>query len=250
MIRPKIKEMILSTLGKGYFEVQDFDIQYLPQKKDLSSRVEIKIQYQYDPQYFIQLSLPYEKSSTTRQENFLSAIRNVEHKVYKIQAIMCPGELMNQEKTEYEGVEGLAQAIAFWQKNLWQDLMAAPQMRLLNQHSEEIERLKNQIQDTPNEYFTVEEGERLKIRLDQVKEQITSHYNTQEKEIKEIKEQLNQLHQEFETLKKMIYSLDKGKWYKSAFTKLMNWSSKKENQERLIKAGWKVGEYLLDQIKA
>ncbi|MBN9483724.1 MAG: hypothetical protein BGO70_08970 [Bacteroidetes bacterium 43-93] len=238
MLRPKINSKIYSVLNSStYFKASDFKIEIEEQYGDAV----VTITYEYEEKYNIELRIPNSKTEKSRKETSQNAFgqqttKTIEYTVYEIKGKMSPGILAHSEDFINEGENGIACAINAWLKNLWEDITIAPELRQFNSQQEEIEKIKERVNGMPNEYFTVEEGEELKSRLDKLESQLTEKLNTENPDASDAEKQINKLHSEIEVLKQTIFSLKKPGWFKSFITKTMTWLSNPTNQ-KLLKAG-------------
>jgi len=238
MLRPKITQLINSILEESeYFNYNDFQIEI--GKPGYSTTV--KIVYEYDNQYFIDFRVPSQKSSFTQQEttsNLLGAstTKSKEYRNYKIEGKMRPGELSYEEDFSNEGIDGISKALNEWLDNLWEDLTLSPQNRAFLSHKEEIEKIKQQVNGIPDEYFTVEEANEIKDRLKNIEDQLAEKLNAENPDKEESQNQIDKLHNEIEILKETIFSLNKAGWFKSFLTKTFTWLTDPNNQ-KLLKAG-------------
>jgi polyhydroxyalkanoate synthesis regulator phasin len=247
MLRAKVNQLINRTLDTHkYFNFNDFEIS-TPSKTHYSAQ--LLIRYEYDQQYYIEINIPNEKSSFTKPEtNFNGKTTHVEYLNYKIDGKMSPGQLSISEAFKYEGENSIAKAINLWLNNLWEELTITPEIRVFNAQKEEIEKIKSQVENIPDEYFSADEGKELKERLDKLEKQLADKLAAEVPDIKESKEQIDKLHHEIETLKQTIPVLKKSGWFKSLITKTMTWLSDPKNQ-KLLKAGKDLVNTMLPEAK-
>lgn len=239
MIRAKISKIISSKLDSNkYFNFNDFQIEIGDPRYKATT---LKITYEYDAQYFIEVNVPSEKSQLSKQEttsNFVgqSTTKTIQYFEYQIEGKMCPGQLSYTEAFKYEGVDGIAKAIGAWLTNLWEDITITPENRIFISQKEEIEKIKEKVNGLPDEYFSAEEGNELKNRLEKLESQLSEKLSIDNPDKVEADKQIEKLHQEIEILKQTIYSLKKSGWFKSFVTKTMTWLADPSNQ-KLLKSG-------------
>ncbi|MEJ0029050.1 MAG: hypothetical protein WDO15_01175 [Bacteroidota bacterium] len=237
MVRAKITKLINSRLEGKYFHFNDFHIKV----DDSGYRTVIKIIYEYDAQYELEIIIPNQKSTFTRQETNALGVgtRTVEVFDYEIEGKMCPGKLAFREEFKNRGASGINEALDLWLINLWEDITISPENRIFLAQKEEIEKLKERIGEMPDEYFTVEEGNNIRERLEKIESQLADKLINEVPDETESKKQIEKLHQEIEILKQTIHSLKKSGWFKSFVTKTMSWLSNPSNQ-KLLKAGKEI----------
>lgn len=250
MIRGKISTIINNRLdNNGYFKYNDFKIELTP--GNYGNKV--KITYDYDNQYFIEITIPDEKETFRREEKSTNSIgfgvttKIIEYMDYSIEGIMCPGNLSYKEKIKNRGIDGIGSAIVDWLDNLWSDIMAAPQNRIFKEQKDEIERIKEKVSEMPDEYFTVEEANDLKERLSKLEEQLASKLTVEETN-ENAEKQIKLLKKEIQTLKETLPALKKAGWFKSFTTKMMTWLADPANQ-KLLKAGKDLVAGMLPESK-
>ncbi|MBN8672374.1 MAG: hypothetical protein J0L80_16940 [Chitinophagales bacterium] len=241
MLRHKIKNLVYSILSSNTnFNISDFKIT----TESKYSSTQLKIVYEYDEQYYVNVTIPEGLTEKERQETTHSVrmigmaeqTKTVKYSVYEIDVTMCPGILSYSENIKYEGQDGITKAISKWLVNLWEDLTISPQLRAIKVQTEEIEKIKEKVVNVPDEYFTVEQGEEIKSRLDKLEEQLAKVLLDELPDDKTANTQIEKLHNEIEVLKQTIHSLKKPGWFKSFITKTMTWLSNPTNQ-KLLKAG-------------
>ena len=251
MIRAKISKLISTKLDSNkYFNFNDFQIE-IGDFKYKSTK--LKITYEYDSQYFIEIDIPSEKSTLSRQETTSNIVgpsttKTVEYLEYKIEGKMCPGQLSYSEAFKYEGVDGINKALGIWLNNLWEDLTITPENRIFMAQKEEIEKIKEKVNGLPDEYFSAEEGNELKIRLEKLETQLTDQLTAGNPDKVAADKQIEKLHQEIEILKQTIHSIKKNGWFKSFVTKTMTWLADPNNQ-KLLNAGKEMITNMLPEGK-
>jgi len=161
---------------------------------------------------------------------------------------MCPGQLALTEKFKYEKTVGIGLAIRDWLTNLWEDITIAPENRIFLAQKEEIEKIKERVSGLPDEYFSAEEGNELKLRLEKLESQLTERLTTENPDKVEAEKQIEKLHEEIEILKQTIYSIKKSGWFKSFVTKTMTWLADPSNQ-KLLHAGKEIITNMLPEGK-
>lgn len=239
MIRAKISKIVSTQLDSNqYFKFNDFQISIGDLKYN---GVSLKVTYEYDPQYFIEINVPSEKSDLSRKETTSNIVgqsttKTIQYLEYQIEGKMCPGQLSYLEAFKYEGVTGISQAIWTWLDNLWEDITITPENRIFMAQRDEIEKIKEKVNGLPDEYFSAEEGNELRNRLEKLESQLTEKLSVDNPDKAEADKQVEKLHQEIEILKQTIHSLKKSGWFKSFVTKTMTWLADPSNQ-KLLKSG-------------
>ncbi len=156
MIRAKIRQLINTQLDSNkYFNYNDFQIEI----EDTAYRSTlVKIIYEYDIQYYIEIKVPSEKTTLTKERKTTNIIgqsttEDVKYSEYQIEGKMCPGQLSYTEDFKNEGVNGIKKALDLWLDHLWEDLTITPENRVFNAQKNEIEKIKEKVKDMPDEFF-------------------------------------------------------------------------------------------------
>ena len=247
MIRTKLINEIKDILNDHVkFSLTDFSI-------ELKNRT-IIIFYEYDNAFYYQAEIPNSPSvkTLTKKNSFLPN-RNVETdyevEVYNINAVLCPGEMSLKETQHFEGKKELLKRIRSWQDNLWEELISIPVQKEMEKQEIIINELKQKVKDLPDTFFTEEEGEDIKKKLQDLEDSLTERIEKEIKDKNELEKSINELHLEIESLKETVYSLNKQNWFKSAIAKTYNWLSKDKNRKLLIEGTKLLKPMLPDGIK-
>src|SRR4051812_9414218 len=122
MLRAKIFKLISSILNNSeYFNYNDFQIAV---GETSYRKTPVTITYEYDPQYFLELDIPSEKSDLSRQvESSMSyglttTTKSEKYQEYEIKGRMCPGSLGYEEPFNFEGANKISEILKTWLINL------------------------------------------------------------------------------------------------------------------------------------
>lgn len=238
MLREHLKNEIIQVIEKSTgFNANDFNI--TAQKRG-NTGVELELRYRYEQNFFLKVVIPNEK--TTVREG--STNTN-----YFIQGSMCPGEMSYIENVSFWGKDALLTQIKSWLTYLKSDLISAPINRILVQQKQEIERLEKAIKNFPDEYFSIDEAEEYKEKLDSLEELFVEHLKNQVEDENKLKEQIEKINNDIDMLKQTILSLKKQGWVSAFIVKITTWMSNPDNK-KLVKAGSTIIKGLLpDGIK-
>ena len=91
---------------------------------------------------------------------------------FKISCSACPGELTYKEQIEFSDKDAIYDKVKSWLGCIWEEISSNSIVRALGQQQDEIrqqvdEMIKN-VGDLEDTYFTNEEAEVLKERLDEL----------------------------------------------------------------------------------
>ena len=93
------------------------------------------------------------------------------------------------------------------------------------------EEIENKFDEIEDRYFTKEEGDELRERLEQLEKIILEREHQEDRE-----DEISKMKEEIEFLKATIDTLTKKKWLKSALVKMWSWGQNEENR-KLIESG-------------
>ena len=251
-LRPNILNEINKTLNntRTHINALDFTLTQLDGKLTIKYNFKegtyIEFNYTNKEQDYV---VSKEKSRTTNIMNSTT----IEHteRDYIINGAMAPGKLTNQEDFTIYGINTIARQTESWIINLWEDISADPIVRSINQQYKEMDDFLKQFHfdniEKGNEYYTKEETEDIKQKLESIQEQFAQELKESIQDKEQLKVELRELKKEFETFKQTIPNLTRKNWAKATISKLFIWGSKKENQ-RLIKAATNYGKLLVEKI--
>ena len=246
MIRNKTKSDIMNALDNHkYFSATDFRIRIKNQT--------INIKYDFEPKFYFNLSLPVRTSSktlkTTKPPGILGTREyevEKEVEVYIINAKICPGEMVLVENIKFEGKTQIANEIYKWLNSIWEEMQSIPINKLVEEQNKIIEEIKLKVDGISEEYFTIEEGEDLKTKLDSLEDLLKEKIEEQSEKNENLAKKLKELEEQIDILRDTIFILNKKNWFKSSMTKMYKWISKEDNR-KLLKDGVKLLKPLLPE---
>ena len=141
-----------------------------------------------------------------------------------------PGEILMEDSTvitmsEFE--RRIVGAIQYWLDLVKEDMLNPLEMRfIVNSIQEFKSEIDNKLNEMEDGYFTKEEGNILREKLEQIENMILNQTAQDEKETEILK-----MKEEIEFLKQSIDTLTKKKWLKNALVKMWSWGQKEENRK-------------------
>ncbi len=238
MIRKKTLSDIRDVLDShARFTVTDFSIEQKGNKALL-------IKYNYDDAFFFDVEIPNETSSIPSENTFSRPQDD-----YKFRAKISPGKISTIENLDFYSEYIFHQKISFWLDCLWEELLEIPVQRQFKEQEKIIEEIKEKLKDVPDEFFSYEDGNELKIKIDKLEAKFNQKFEAEIKDKEKLQKKINDLHKEFETLKSTIFSVKKKSWFTSFATKTFVWFTKEENRKFLKDAKDYIQPLLPDNIK-
>lgn len=204
MFRESVKNVIYGALDYDIFRFEDFEIN----KK-------------------------YTDGITIKYNDFFYSIS---HTYGGFEISFSPGCVLERESEELSTSNfeaDIQKSIHYWLRRIKRDMLTPVQKRYIENQLEEFHNMINEkLKDMDESLFSEDEGEKLKKRLDELKEDFIAASQENDK----IKEELEQLKSEIDFLKATINNTPKKKWLRNAMSKFYVWSQRKENQQ-LIRSG-------------
>jgi archaellum component FlaC len=112
-----------------------------------------------------------------------------------------------------------------------------PISRAWNTQRAAVEELMNQVKDLDEDVtFNVIEIEKIKETLAKVESELEAQIRNQGKAQEEIKAEVARLHEEMAGLRSQLGVFTKKTWLRSAWSRMVAWGVKKENQDFLLDA--------------
>lgn len=229
MLRPVILNAIQGALTHdGFFATDDFSIQ---EEKSGHS-----IRYRHRAEFSLAFRLPAEP----KREEYGAR----KHPIY---LAVAPGDVNFRESFSVEGLDEFIAELIRWAERIRKDLEAEPIARAVAAHRERVEQLIADLKDVDADaLFTQSEidgiKEKLKRMEDDLADQIREHATSE----KELKSSLERLHQQMAALTSQLQVLSKQSWFRTAFSRMLDWGAKKENRELLLEAAKTTGKFLKD----
>jgi hypothetical protein len=205
MIRNKFLSSITERLNDNSFSYNDFDIEINEVYSGL--QINIKITYRYIEEYTFSFSL----SKTPDTELTIER---------------TPGKVIMNEKITIKNQNSIPAEITVWVNAIKEEMSYMPFAREFEETKSKILEMEEKFNEVPEKYFTKEESELLKKRLE------TLEVEFEEKLRKELDDKFNleyevrSMKAEMEQLKIQVEILNKRNWIKSFGTKLHGWGTK------------------------
>jgi len=233
MFREKFKSEIIEVLSsKSFFSNYDFTIAANDSKKG-----QISIAYNHCEKYYFIFQIP--DGERTKKGDY----GDVNYYLYH--ATIAPWEAAELESVRFESKSEFLKGLNRWLGFLEEDLTSSPTNRKLKSMEEKMSSYSEMIDEIEGEYFSQEEADSLKNKIDELHVKMTESINNLDKDSNEKARTIRELKQEIEGLKTKIEILDKKGALKSLVGRILVWTSKPENQ-KLIGDGTTFVKGLID----
>jgi hypothetical protein len=140
------------------FIIDDFA---LINSKNGSSEL-LHIEYRPDSEFNFHVLIPSHRSEKTQYGNYL----------YEIKGTVSPGNLSLVENVKFDNRSELLNGISEWIQNIYRELLAIPIYRMADIHKDQLDQLFKQFEKLPEEYFSQEEADLIRNRLDELEARV------------------------------------------------------------------------------
>lgn len=155
------------------------------------------------------------------------------------QTMESPGDYKNTERKNFKTIDHCIDRISMWLSNLHEDLTLRDDNTKsdLEDFTESLRKqIDERITESPDKHFTTDEGEELKLKLDELSKKIIEL----EKQFKLAKKDIAPLEAAIKNSKENIDSYPKNIWYRTSGNKILSALKKlaktKEIREFLLEA--------------
>lgn len=205
LIRDFIKNRIFGALNYDVFRYEDFDI---VENDDYNGFIQIKYS-----DYYFRMEFGYEYCEIT----------------------ISPGDVFTEETIKLKLIV-FEKKILFhlhnWLNVIKIDMLNPLERRFVDNSIQEFrEEMDSKLKEMEDEYFTKDEGDNLREKLEHIEEMILDMDSKEE-----LQTEISKMKDEIQFLKATIDTLTKKKWLKNALVKMWSWGQKDENR-KLIESG-------------
>jgi hypothetical protein len=205
MIRNKFLASITKQLNEFPFSQNDFDINMSESYNGNS--IHIKITYRYIEKFNFSFTLP--KNSNP-----------------EINADRCPGAIVENESIILKGKDSLLSSISNWLFAINEEMTYMPFVREFEEAKAKFSVMEEKFNEIPNQYFSKEEGELLKQKLENLEKDFEQKLREEIVSKETLENEIFIMKQDLEQLKSQVDSLNKRGWFKSFGTKIYGWGTK------------------------
>lgn len=210
IIRDAIKNEIYATLNYDVFRFEDFTINTIDTADSLIDSFVIRIAYD---EYFFEMTLTNAECSIQYSPGDF---------------FLLGSEIMKLS----EFFKFKEQSIHSWLSRIKNDMLNPLEKRFIDNNFQNFrEEIENKFCEMEDGYFTKDEGDELRVRLEQLEKMIREKDSQEELQV-----EISKMKEELEFLKATINTLTKKKWLKSALVKMWSWGQNEENR-KLIESG-------------
>lgn len=233
MIRKKFYKEIVEILNShSRFEAHNFDIKTNKQNRNLS----LVITYLHNSSFKFKMDLPSGK--TTSKDEFSPS--------YKFSGTMSPGPFALEESFSFSGTNYLDEYINTWLNEIWEELKSNPVVAHIDSQRKEIDEIFERLDGSSEDFFTQDEAEELRARLDDLEKKFNEEFKKEIKDKEELKKEVSSLNKDIETLKVTLSSFNKKSWMKELVGKVFKWV-KNPNNRKALKQGYSVVREILPE---
>lgn len=228
---------VRSTVGTGGYYPEDFGFE---EANDADFKM-FTIQYLAHPNFYFKIKIRiHDKTATDTFRMF----RQTVEEVGDMHVYVCPGEILNVDHLKPESKESVLGAIRQWVNRMDNELTALPLRRKLEEQRQQLEALAEEVGKITEGYFSLDEAEELKGRLEAFEARFAEHITHTTEDSKEAARKIAVLHDEIELLKRQIVQLSKQGWAKSMLVRVSNWMRDPTNRQ-LLQSGSDLAKSIL-----
>jgi hypothetical protein len=133
-----------------------------PGGQKASNSAELRVAYAYNTDYFFHFSF-----SINQEGNFTGKVA------------MAPGQHTSRVSFDINtNLDTLIGHIKLWKSALEDELIALPAKRRFDEQQRLLDSLMDQFRHLPEEYFTREEAEDMRAKLDEIESRFSAHINS------------------------------------------------------------------------
>jgi len=160
-----------------------------------------------------------------------------------VEIVANPGNIFNKERFETT-VRYLNDQIEHWLSRLANELSSVPIQRQVEEQRQQIQDILNQLGDFPKEYFSQQEAETVRGKLDDLEARLIKNLEENETNRQGLEAKIKTIEADMIVLKDNMQVLNKGGWAKSFVIRAYEWSKDPLNR-KLLKSGVEVAKELL-----
>ena len=210
----------------GRFKETDFTVAFASTDADF----ELDITYLFEPKYRFKA-----------EADLANGVANGD--IY-VALTLCPGHIFEQESFNVRA-SALTDNIKNWLSRLRNELASIPIQREMEEQRRQILDIVKQLDDVPGEYFSKQEAEAVKAKLEDLESRLIKNLEETETNRKEAKEKIKIITDDMAVLKNDMQILSKKGWAKSLMTRTFEWAKDPTNA-KLLKSGAEVVRKLLE----
>jgi hypothetical protein len=223
-----------------YFEEDDF---LVTSSKNNSNNYVLQIQYRFEPRFKFLAWIP---DHETKKDEYGSM-------EFKITTQESPGQMGETERSTYSGKGELLSGISSWLGAVEQELLAIPIYRQAAEQKEQLEEILTQFESLGDTYFSQEEAQEMKKRLDELEQRIAENLKNTITDQSELKTKLQNLEADMNVLKEKLASHKKRGWAGAVAVRVLEWAKDPVNRKVLTSGAeitkdllLKAGEHITD----
>ena len=204
IIRDNVKNKIYHALNFDFFRYEDFSIEVADNKDGFVDECVFTISYD---KYYFEIIFDSNKCRITFSPGDIYLDGSDEIKI----------DVFMKRYEDY---------IHEWLIRVKEDILNPVEQRFIDSEINKFKvEMEHKLEEIDDSYFTKEEGNELKERLEQLENSILEQ-NSQ----KELQTEIVKMKEEIKFLKETINTLSKKKWLRNALIRIWTWARKEENR--------------------
>ncbi|MBK8237663.1 MAG: hypothetical protein IPK74_19170 [Deltaproteobacteria bacterium] len=151
-------------------------------------------------------------------------------------SIECPGVLYEVDQRAYNDIGGLYSGVREWCLRVEEELAALPNIRLLIDLNERVERLEDVLQVFPDRVATEQELENLRERIDAWERKAAADMRAVSDRFDDVEAQLGKLHEELDAIRRVAGGLTIRAVVRAVVTRVWNYAKSPDSPAELAAA--------------
>jgi hypothetical protein len=226
-----LNEIRKSISSDKYFEEDDF---LITSTKNNNNNYVLQVQYRFDPKFKFIAWIP---DHETKKDEYGSM-------EFKITTQESPGQMGETERYTYSGKSELLSGISSWVGVVQQELLAIPIYRQAAEQREQLEEILSQFESVGDTYFSQEEAQEMKKRLEELEQRIAENLKNTVTDQTELKTKLQNLESDMNALKEKLASHKKRGWAGAVAVRVLEWAKDPINR-KVLTSGAEITKDLL-----
>lgn len=202
MIRRSLLNQIIGKLERYSFSANEFVIDEWEDVIDKETAVSIT--YRFIEEFKFKFTLPQEEAE----------LFQIERK---------PGKHVTKDTLRVTSVHSIMNEMDEWLVSIREEMKFMPFTRDFEETKERLAKMEKKFDEVPKEYFSREEGDLLKQRLEEIELKFEEQLKEELDGKEELQKELDKMKADMKELKFQVDILDHRGWLKSFGTKIYNW---------------------------
>jgi uncharacterized protein YoxC len=238
MLRESFKKNLVDILEKNT-DLYGEDFEFIESQNDINN-YNLRLEYIFNHKFYFNIQINVEEIEFEKEIAFLGKTKD-KKEINTFICSMCPGSLFNNHEEKAMEIAEITEIYSEWSSRVCEDIKATSIYGKINRLNVEFEELKKKFNAADDEYFKVDEAQKIIDRLTELEDKLSQHINSNDDEATKIKKDI-------ENLSSDLYSMTKNNWFKKFFSRFGRWIINPKNQEIIMSTANNIKQ-LIDSDK-